>query len=635
MADNIEKTIEVDFKVDGSELKAGLKKAESAVNQSMSKMKKTVAGMRSIINASLGLAFKTAAVTVGSSLGLMARSGFNYKASMEDARGSLEAMIRTTVSYQDTLGEMVSVQERNEIVSKMATDTLSNISAVLPDTAMGMNELVTAFSMAKPAMDQFNISMNDQVEIMKLASNSATNFQMDSNELLSGIDGLASGVWVANSAFGRMMQSLGITKEGLAAAGDRAAYLKEKLKESGIQADTMRVASSNLNEAFSVMNSTLMSGAYDVVKNAMNELSHVIGINGVEAANAFKGGMASFAKGAISSIGSVINAVLSLIGVLNKAMNGIAMLGQAVKGVGAKMGSMIGTAIGSLDTRPSGTSWFKRTAQEMKDFYVPAVQNARDAIINLDVQNMQFDSTLSNLSDTVDASVAKMTAYEAKTSDAASTATRTLQPTKNLAGAIQDVGNAASGAGGKAKAANKAVSESVRELGQLYKGIQSRLEQGFGDALLSIVDKTKSFKEAMRSMLADVAKMIMKLAMSQLFNGFLGSVFKGFSGGMFAQGGIVNSPTMFSNGGRPALMGERGPEAIMPVSRTSGGDLGVKVESSPVNVNVINNSSESVDIQQDQRGTIDIIIGKIAADIASGSGILPGAFESRYALAKG
>jgi tape measure domain-containing protein len=54
-----------------------------------------------------------------------------------------------------------------------------------------------------------------------------------------------------------------------------------------------------------------------------------------------------------------------------------------------------------------------------------------------------------------------------------------------------------------------------------------------------------------------------------------------FSGGVaaFANGGVVGSPTLFkfANGGttQTGLMGEAGPEAIMPLSRGAGGKLGV------------------------------------------------------------
>jgi phage-related minor tail protein len=47
----------------------------------------------------------------------------------------------------------------------------------------------------------------------------------------------------------------------------------------------------------------------------------------------------------------------------------------------------------------------------------------------------------------------------------------------------------------------------------------------------------------------------------------------------FANGGIVGSPTLFPlSGGRTGLMGEAGPEAIMPLKRGRDGKLGVQAE---------------------------------------------------------
>jgi len=47
----------------------------------------------------------------------------------------------------------------------------------------------------------------------------------------------------------------------------------------------------------------------------------------------------------------------------------------------------------------------------------------------------------------------------------------------------------------------------------------------------------------------------------------------------FAKGGIVDGMTPFSFGaGRLGIMGEAGPEAIMPTQRMANGDLGVRVE---------------------------------------------------------
>lgn len=97
----------------------------------------------------------------------------------------------------------------------------------------------------------------------------------------------------------------------------------------------------------------------------------------------------------------------------------------------------------------------------------------------------------------------------------------------------------------------------------------------------------------------------------------------------FARGGIVDQPTIFpfANGGI-GLMGEAGPEAIVPLGRTPSGELGIKAGSqgAPViNVNVVNNAGADVSVgrgRQNADGSIDIevmIERKINKTIASGS----------------
>jgi lambda family phage tail tape measure protein len=61
----------------------------------------------------------------------------------------------------------------------------------------------------------------------------------------------------------------------------------------------------------------------------------------------------------------------------------------------------------------------------------------------------------------------------------------------------------------------------------------------------------------------------------------------------FASGGVVSSPTLFNYGSKTGLMGEAGPEAILPLSR-SNGKLGVEASVNPVNINIINNSDTEI-----------------------------------------
>ena len=92
-------------------------------------------------------------------------------------------------------------------------------------------------------------------------------------------------------------------------------------------------------------------------------------------------------------------------------------------------------------------------------------------------------------------------------------------------------------------------------------------------------------------------------------------------GGAFSNG-VYNSPTMFAfaNGGKFGVMGEAGPEAVMPLTRRSDGSLGVRADGmgggSPVVVNVINNSNARATTQQrqtEQGTTIDVMIDELVA----------------------
>lgn len=70
----------------------------------------------------------------------------------------------------------------------------------------------------------------------------------------------------------------------------------------------------------------------------------------------------------------------------------------------------------------------------------------------------------------------------------------------------------------------------------------------------------------------------------------------------YAKGGILDSPTMFSTSAGPAIAGEAGTEAILPLTRTSDGDLGVKAAPSDgpaVEVYVVNNAT-GVETRQEE-----------------------------------
>jgi lambda family phage tail tape measure protein len=102
----------------------------------------------------------------------------------------------------------------------------------------------------------------------------------------------------------------------------------------------------------------------------------------------------------------------------------------------------------------------------------------------------------------------------------------------------------------------------------------------------------------------------------------------------FANGGIVGNPTYFGmSGGKMGLMGEAGPEAIVPLKRSSDGSLGVKA--SPTIVNVINNTQSQIDTKEstssDGSKIIDVIVTqKVREGIANGH--FDRAFQQSFGL---
>lgn len=81
-----------------------------------------------------------------------------------------------------------------------------------------------------------------------------------------------------------------------------------------------------------------------------------------------------------------------------------------------------------------------------------------------------------------------------------------------------------------------------------------------------------------------------------------------FSGGRvtpFARGGIVSGPTNFAMRGGMGLMGEAGPEAIMPLSRGPDGSLGVRTQGGGAPVNITMNI-QTPDVQGFQKSKSQI-----------------------------
>ena len=151
-----------------------------------------------------------------------------------------------------------------------------------------------------------------------------------------------------------------------------------------------------------------------------------------------------------------------------------------------------------------------------------------------------------------------------------------------------------------------------------------------------------NFREMTASILSDLAKIAMRMAMLKLIEGVgsmvgggftesgaaassaWGSAAGGYTGLLasakgnafgpqghltaYAAGGVVSSPTPFRHAGGRGLMGENGAEGILPLSRMPNGDLGVQMMgasggamvNAPVNVSVVVNSDGSSETEMNE-----------------------------------
>ena len=128
-----------------------------------------------------------------------------------------------------------------------------------------------------------------------------------------------------------------------------------------------------------------------------------------------------------------------------------------------------------------------------------------------------------------------------------------------------------------------------REVGNLSSGIGTGLRRAFDGLVFDGAKLSDAMKGVGRSISDTVYSVAMKPITSALgglasngLNGLLGGAMPFANGGAFTQGrvmpfakgGVVSSPTNFAMRGATGLMGEAGPEAIMPLSRGADGKLG-------------------------------------------------------------
>ncbi|MBL3704720.1 phage tail tape measure protein [Sulfitobacter sp. BDSS02] len=170
--------------------------------------------------------------------------------------------------------------------------------------------------------------------------------------------------------------------------------------------------------------------------------------------------------------------------------------------------------------------------------------------------------------------------------------------------------------------------ESLAATGADVAVLERGLSKGLRRAFDGVVFDGMKLSDALETMARSMVQTSYSAAMRPVTNHFGGLMAKGvnsivegllpfengaaFSQGRvmpFARGGIISGATTFPMRGGLGLMGEAGPEAIMPLARGADGKLGVKGGGSSVNV-VMNITTPDVQGFQRSQGQIAAQMGR-------------------------
>ena len=155
-----------------------------------------------------------------------------------------------------------------------------------------------------------------------------------------------------------------------------------------------------------------------------------------------------------------------------------------------------------------------------------------------------------------------------------------------------------------------------------------KVSKSLASAFSSAIVSGKSFDQTLQGVLSSLSKMALSASLKPLQEGvssLLGSMLSGLGGGFgggggvtpFAEGGVVSRPTFFGAGGGVGLMGERGAEASLPLSRGPDGRLGLAAQTSGARAANVTVNISTPDVESFRRSQVQIS-GALARAVAHG-----------------
>jgi phage-related minor tail protein len=192
-----------------------------------------------------------------------------------------------------------------------------------------------------------------------------------------------------------------------------------------------------------------------------------------------------------------------------------------------------------------------------------------------------------------------------------------------LRGEFESAEKFASGVAGHVRSSMTALFESIISGGKNA----GQVIEGLGKKLLAMALQESAFGALAKLMPATFGAG----GFVPLVGNATGNAFGGGKVIPFARGGVVSGPTLFPMRGATGMMGEAGPEAIMPLTRI-GGKLGVAATGGggPSVVVQVNNNSQAQATASERSGPNGQRIIEVAVSESIGAGRQDAVLRSRF-----
>lgn len=262
----MEQIAQLGIKVDSTSIKQATNELSKLTNQSGKTEQSTtkLSGVFTKANIAIG--------AIGASIAYVTKQGIAYNATIEKLTNGLTTLNALTSSNVDNFGKQLSVQDKYNIATRESVETIAQLNKINLETPHTLNETVQIYKSMYSSMRSVGVSSEQMIDLTKKLSIAAGSSGIEFQQLLAGIDGLATGTVEAGSELGRFLKSMGLGNEVLKQSTNIYETLNSKFKDvQGIIGYEEEI--SNLENSFDQLTGALVAPFFDDIKRGIHGLS--------------------------------------------------------------------------------------------------------------------------------------------------------------------------------------------------------------------------------------------------------------------------------------------------------------------------------------------------------------------------